>query len=63
MQTGKLAMMASKAAISTTGHNISNANTEGYSRQRTIQATTPPIQNGRSVLETAVPVPKKFRPF
>ncbi len=33
-QTGRSGMMASKAAIATTGHNISNANTEGYSRQR-----------------------------
>lgn len=27
-------MMASKAMIATTGHNIANSNTEGYSRQR-----------------------------
>ncbi|OFZ04382.1 MAG: flagellar hook-associated protein FlgK [Bdellovibrionales bacterium GWC1_52_8] len=34
MHTGRSGMMASKAAIATTGHNISNANTEGFSRQR-----------------------------
>lgn len=34
MNTGRSGMMAAKAAIGTTGHNISNANTEGYSRQR-----------------------------
>jgi flagellar hook-associated protein 1 len=33
-QTGRLGMTAAKAAISTTGHNIANANTEGFSRQR-----------------------------
>lgn len=38
LQTGKSGMMASRAAIATTGHNISNANTEGYSRQR-VQTT------------------------
>ncbi|OFZ20158.1 MAG: flagellar hook-associated protein FlgK [Bdellovibrionales bacterium GWB1_55_8] len=32
--TGRSGMMASKAAIATAGHNISNANTEGFSRQR-----------------------------
>ncbi len=34
MDTGRSAMVASRAAVATTGHNISNANTEGYSRQR-----------------------------
>jgi len=33
-QIGISGMTASKAAVATTGHNISNANTEGYSRQR-----------------------------
>ncbi len=32
-------MMAAKAAISTTGHNITNANTEGFSRQRVMTET------------------------
>lgn len=35
MNTGRSGMMAAKTAISTAGHNISNANTEGYSRQKT----------------------------
>lgn len=34
MQTGQSGLNASKAAVATTGHNISNANTEGFSRQR-----------------------------
>ncbi|MEK6580460.1 MAG: flagellar hook-associated protein FlgK [Bdellovibrionota bacterium] len=33
-QTGRSGMVAHKAAIATTGHNISNTNTDGYSRQR-----------------------------
>jgi flagellar hook-associated protein 1 len=41
-QTGRSGMMASKAAIATTGHNISNANTEGYSRQRVQTETATP---------------------
>ncbi len=34
MNTGRTGMVAAKAAIATTGHNIANATTEGYSRQR-----------------------------
>lgn len=34
LQTGKSGMTTAKAGIATSGHNISNANTEGYSRQR-----------------------------
>jgi flagellar hook-associated protein 1 FlgK len=37
-QTGVSGMAAAKTSIATTGHNITNANTEGYSRQRTVQA-------------------------
>jgi flagellar hook-associated protein 1 FlgK len=35
-------MVAAKAAIATTGHNISNANTEGFSRQRVDTAASEP---------------------
>src|SRR5579872_6754190 len=41
-QTGRSGMMASKAAIATTGHNIANANTEGFSRQRVQTETATP---------------------
>ena len=34
IELGKRSLMASSEAIQTTGHNISNADTEGYSRQR-----------------------------
>lgn len=34
LQSGKSGMNTAKAGIATAGHNISNANTEGYSRQR-----------------------------
>lgn len=47
MHTGRSGMMASKAAIATTGHNIANANTEGYSRQRVhTEAQVPPFKAG-----------------
>lgn len=35
-------MVAAKTAIATSGHNISNANTEGYTRQRVQQGTDVP---------------------
>lgn len=41
-RTGISGMMASKAAVTTSGHNIANANTEGFSRQRVQQETTTP---------------------
>src|SRR5699024_8602780 len=34
LNTANKGLMASQTALHTTGHNISNANTEGYSRQR-----------------------------
>jgi len=41
MQTGRSAMTAAKTAIATAGHNIANANTEGFSRQRIEQNAAP----------------------
>ena len=51
MQTGRSGMMASKAAIATAGHNISNANTEGFSRQRVETSNlTPQVSAGAHAL-------------
>lgn len=42
IEVGKRALFAQQAALSTTGHNIANANTIGYTRQRAnMQATNP----------------------
>ncbi len=41
-ELGVSALNANKASLVTTGHNISNANTAGYSRQETIQETPIP---------------------
>lgn len=40
-RTGVSGMMASRAAVATTGHNIANAGTEGYSRQRVEMEAAP----------------------
>jgi len=40
----KRALYAQQAAMNTAGHNVSNAHTPGYSRQRVEMVTTPPIE-------------------
>ncbi len=42
IELGKRALQIQKISLDTTGHNIANANTEGYSRQRTVHSTTDP---------------------
>ena len=41
MNTARRGMFAQQQAINTTSHNIANANTEGFSRQRVHMVTTP----------------------
>lgn len=51
MQTGRSGMVAAKVAISTAGHNITNANAEGYSRQRVETEASNPLNGiGKSVV-------------
>lgn len=63
MQTGRSGMMASKAGIATTGHNISNASTEGYSRQRVQTETTEPRggQFGKNMIGTGTRISRVER--
>ncbi len=47
LNIGRSGLNVSKKALETTGHNISNANTEGYSRQRVLQeANFPNTKDG-----------------
>jgi flagellar hook-associated protein 1 len=43
LQTALSGLLAEQQALDVTGHNIANANTEGYSRQRAVLETNPPI--------------------
>ena len=43
LEIGKRSLYTQQAALSTTGHNISNANTPGYSRQRVDMQSTSPL--------------------
>ncbi len=53
---GKSGLFASKKALEVTGHNLSNVNTEGYSRQRVMQSTAIPISTGGFIQGTGVKV-------
>lgn len=53
---GKSGLFASKKSMQTTGHNIANANTEGYSRQRIRQETSNPVGSATTVMGTGVHV-------
>src|SRR5690606_35439699 len=57
MLTGRSGMMAAKTRIATSGHNITNANTEGFSRQRVHAETADPQDSiGKGVIGTGVRV-------
>ncbi|PLS01443.1 flagellar hook-associated protein FlgK [Neobacillus cucumis] len=43
LEIGKRAIFAQQTALSVTGHNIANANTEGYTRQNAITQATNPL--------------------
>jgi flagellar hook-associated protein 1 FlgK len=47
MDIGKRSMMNSQTALQTSGHNIANKSTEGFSRQRVEQQTNMPIGMGK----------------
>ena len=45
LDIAKYALFTEQRAIHTTGHNIANANTEGYSRQRVDMETNEPMSS------------------
>jgi flagellar hook-associated protein 1 FlgK len=53
---GRSALSTSKKSMATTGHNIANANTEGYSRQRVIQKANHPVRDGNVMIGRGVDV-------
>ena len=56
MNIGKRALQITEKNIQTTGHNIANINTEGYSRQRIIQQASDPISDAIGVYGTGVDI-------
>ena len=53
---GSSSLRTSKRSLETTSHNISNANTEGFSRQRVQHETNLPVSDGNNVLGNGVNV-------
>ncbi len=56
LEVGKRALMAQEVALSTSGHNIANASTPGFSRQRVDLTATNPIYYPQGALGTGVTV-------
>jgi flagellar hook-associated protein 1 FlgK len=54
LDVGKGAILTQRLAINVTGHNISNVNTEGYSRQRVNTATRRPLSSQPGQVGTGV---------
>lgn len=51
-QTSISGLLASQRQLATTSHNITNVNTEGYSRQRVEQVARPPLGTGAGFVGT-----------
>ncbi len=56
LQTGVSGLLAYQRALATTGHNISNVNTPGYSRQRVEMTARNPQYAGNGFIGTGVEV-------
>ena len=56
LQTGISGLRASQRGLATTSHNISNVNTDGYSRQRVEQDTSIPHYHSRGAVGTGTQV-------
>ncbi|MFZ4712804.1 MAG: flagellar hook-associated protein FlgK [Bacteriovoracaceae bacterium] len=54
LNIGTTGLYAAKKSLQTTGHNIANANTEGYSRQNVKQETSIPIGDSTTVMGSGV---------
>jgi flagellar hook-associated protein 1 FlgK len=61
--TAASGLQAFQRAISVTGHNISNANTDGYTRQRVELGTRPPSFTGQGFIGNGVQIESIERVF
>ena len=53
---GKTGLYAAQAALSTTGHNITNSNVAGYSRQVVVQQTAAALNTGSGFMGTGTQI-------
>lgn len=63
LNIGITGLNASQAGLVTTGHNISNASTPGYSRQSIIQSTQDPVFSGAGFFGTGTRIETVRRSF
>jgi len=56
LSIGKSGLFAAQTALTTTGHNITNANVEGYSRQGVVQATSTTMETGAGFVGTGTKI-------
>lgn len=61
LNTAITGIRLNQAALSTTGHNIVNANTEGYSRQSIVQSTNPAMRTTAGYIGTGVHIDEIIR--
>lgn len=63
LQVGVSGLLTSQQQLGTTGHNIANVNTEGYSRQTVTQETTTPVRAGNNFAGTGTRISQIERVF
>jgi len=63
LQLGISGLQAAQQQLGTTGHNIANVNTEGFSRQTALQQTTTPLSAGGNFDGTGTRVSQVSRVF
>ena len=56
LSIGKSGLYAAQTALATTGHNITNANVDGYSRQGVVQATSTTMEYGYGFVGTGTKI-------
>jgi len=56
LSIGKTGLYAAQTALATTGHNITNANVDGYSRQGVVQATSTTMEYGYGFVGTGTKI-------
>ncbi|NNG22638.1 flagellar hook-associated protein FlgK [Telluria aromaticivorans] len=56
LSIGKSGLFAAQAGLSTTGHNIANANVAGYNRQTVVQSTAPMMETGVGFIGTGTQI-------
>lgn len=63
LSIGKSGLLAAQVGLSTTGHNIANANVPGYSRQTVVQSNTQPQGSGGFFIGTGTEVTQIKRQY